>query len=225
VIELIPVVEMAGWSYSDRPAPTSGTRFEDPEAWDRYHRLCLADAGVTGLTAIAAGSTHFRASELVDVALLRLVAHALSDFTPEPGGLDVDGFVEEYITGIAGGLVLRNDGTIVVEPGCCCGLESIGDWCNAVAASDWKEIWVGHDERRLEARADDAGHLFRWAAWGTGDWSDPIRATRDDVEQALRETRRQLERLADRIIDVLPPSVDARWQRAVARQLAGASNR
>ena len=224
MIELVPVVEMEGWSYSDRPLPNTGSRFEDPPAWQAYHQSCLAYAGVTGITMVVPGSALVRVAELDERALALLAAHQLEkDDLPPPGKLDgdADEYAREYIGDLCGGLVLSVNGTVIAEPACCGGLDSIEGWARALASADWDEPWIGHDLRRVQARADGDRIWLRSAAWGSDSWSEPVVVARADGERAMAAAREQLARLAERLTTVLPNIYDARWRTAIARRFAG----
>jgi hypothetical protein len=97
------------------------------------------------VTAIVAGSALVRAADLENVALRRLLERELAELELPPDDRDFETFVAEHVGAIDGGFALRARDTIVLEPGCCCGLDSIGEWMDAAGAADWQEVWVGLD--------------------------------------------------------------------------------
>ena len=222
VIEVIPVVEMEGFSYSERPVPDSiGSRISDPDAWDRYRGECLADAGLTGLTPIAPGSSLVPVTALYDRAIERLVAFELEAYDLELSDLGPRFDVEDTVTGISGGLVLRHDGVIVAEPGCCCGLDSLAEWDVASQAAEWRDVWIGHDRHRLEMRRIDGQLHLRWGMSQAPDWRGQAVVDAEVMQALLLDVRAKLAGLAVQIMAALPPMVGEAWREPVAHKLAG----
>ena len=90
-LELVPVVELPAWSYSERPLPEGPSR-NHREAWLRYWLECLADAGITGLRPIEPGSMHVAVNAFTDLGSLvqvvaRLVEPEALTSTDGPGAL------------------------------------------------------------------------------------------------------------------------------------------
>ena len=221
MLELIVMAEMNGWDYSDRALPDGlGSRLDAPDAWERYQRQCWADAGLGGINSVAPGSGLVDLVSLPDEGLRRLVAVELAR-----GEVDVAVLaaadVEQHVSPIAGGLAVRVEGAIVVEPGCCCDLGEITEWERAVDAPEWQDIWVGHDVHRLAVRHADGGHRVRWGRWGHDEWTGEAVCPTDELPQQLARARQTLERLAARIESLLPPDAELPLRSRLARRLAG----
>ena len=82
-LELVPVVELPAWRFSERPLPEGPSR-DHRETWQCYWLECLADAGITDLRPIEPGSMHAAVSAFSDLgSLARVVAR--DGFDPRVG--------------------------------------------------------------------------------------------------------------------------------------------
>ena len=147
-LELVPVVEVRAWAFSDRELPQGPSR-DHREEWARYWVDCLADAGVFGLSPVEPGSMHvatraFSNPITLGRVLRRLVeAGDLSD--PEAAGP------------LYGGFAMLSNGAVLSEPSCC---GDLGDWTDWRAVANyrdpaWTMIWIGHPWLSARAEGDD----------------------------------------------------------------------
>lgn len=217
-LALIPGFELSGYVVSDRPVPEGVSRYQDPSAWARYHRACLADAGIVGLTEVVEGAGLWRLDELGGDGLRGVVERAVADLAWPP---DVPA-IAEYVAASDGGFVLATSDEIVVEPGCCCALDSLREWVAAASGDEWMEVWGGHDVRRLQLRSDGRGHLYRVGPPSTTDaWGEPRVMPPGALASMLAHAADTLARLTERIVEVVPAGLDAPTRLALARMLAG----
>src|SRR5262245_41267981 len=112
-----------------------------PEEWYCYWLESLADSGITGLMPIYRGSWHVPTSEFTDLALLRRVLEVTFQNLSE-AGLSVD----LECMPLLGGIALRCQSQVLVEPGCCGDLGDISGWRRVVSyrRAAWWPLPMGH---------------------------------------------------------------------------------
>jgi hypothetical protein len=181
----------------------------------------MADVGLVGLVPVVPGSSMIPLTSLSHAAIEKLVAVTLAQDDLELGDLGGQLDIEDTIGGLDGGFVLRHDGAIVVEPACCCGLETLAEWESAAASDAWRDIWVGHDIGRLELRRTGAQCELRWGEWQGKEWRGGSVEAAERIDAALHDVRAQLMNFAARIATALPPTIAESARVAVARRLAG----
>jgi hypothetical protein len=146
-VELVPVVEFAPsiFSSADRTSPTRGG-WEDPNGWDDYWRASLADAGVTGLDPVRVGSWCVPAAHITNAAVLDVFVEKVLRERLHVPAEELEMVVETPLAVVPGGHALIHDGTVVVEPQCCCDLTNLSEWRDAAAyrGADWRMLWIGH---------------------------------------------------------------------------------
>jgi hypothetical protein len=145
MVALVPVVELEPVTYATRERESPATaRAADMEAWDRYWRDCLGDAGIVDLKPYQLGSWLVPVERLVDDRVLDalLDAHGEDDFAEPPGAL-------------SGGFVLETQST-TLEPQCCGDLANLDEWRRAaeLKAPDWEMLWIGHPWAFVRAEGD-----------------------------------------------------------------------
>lgn len=211
-LELVPVVELASWSFSERPSPEGPSR-ANPDAWFRHWLDCLADFGITGLSPIQAGSMHVAVSEFIDLGklaqvLARLVeAEALS--APDGPGV------------LSGGFAVVTEGRVLVEPSCCGDLGNWNDWQSAALCrkAEWEILWIGHPWLSIRSEGDDL------IVSAPHESSEPVPTwilDRHLIAPALTRTRTELECFAQRLAQSLYASGNNISDLTnVARALAG----
>ncbi|MDQ3032190.1 MAG: hypothetical protein M3Y87_07230 [Myxococcota bacterium] len=227
VFELLPVIEIASYGYArsdaetDVPAdPARGhsTSFHR----DEHDERCMRAAGFGALMPIAPRGRHFRVATLVEPAMLsKLAARALESCATMPGTPDE---IEQYLSALDGGIVIRQHGTLALELGCCADLAGIAEWCDLVVdrCSDERNVWIGHDASTLTARFEPARgeFAFRIGSWSGADVSE-IAVSPDLLEDAVRDAVRALEDFAARLAPCMPDAIPIALRTAIARKLAG----
>jgi hypothetical protein len=112
-----------------------------PEEWYRYWLESLADSGITGLVPIYRGSWHVPTREFTDPALLWTVLELIFRNLSEAGfSIDLE------CMPLLGGLALRYQSQVLIEPGCCADLSDIAGWRRAVGCrqAKWEDVSNGH---------------------------------------------------------------------------------
>ncbi len=222
-VEIVPVVEMEPWDSSDRAVPDVGSRWEHPDVWDAFTRACLADAGLVSLTPIALASDHFSISALDDRAIAKLLEVQLVAKYDElrDGGTRLSN-PEDTVGALDGGLALRVDGELLVEPGCCCGLATVADWERVLehASSELGAIWTGHDFGSVEARVvSNVIELRCRAPWLADERVVTVPAEHFAI--ALRAARERQQAFAERLAAHVANVVVDEQRTIVAQLLAG----
>ena len=196
-LELVPVIELAPSRFSSgtRPLP-SGSRGEMPGEWGRYWSESLADSGITGLRSLRPGSWHVPTSHLVDAPTLEKILRAIMR---DRGGLEALSDPDTVFV-LDGGLALRCDTEVLVEPTCCSDLGNLTDWREAAGyrGMEWTLLWIGHPW--LSVRSEDGllvlsgphesdSPVGRWAVS-----PDELRRALTAAEAGLEDFARMLER-------------------------------
>jgi hypothetical protein len=141
-VELIPVLqcEPGRFAVEDRLSP-AGTCEDMPEEWHRYWLESLSDSGIAGLIPIYRGSWHAPTSQFTDTALLNGVLEVIfHDLTKSGFSVDLE------CLPLLGGLALRSQSRVLVEPGCCADLGNLAGWRKAVdyRRPEWQSVSNGH---------------------------------------------------------------------------------
>jgi hypothetical protein len=215
-VELIPVLQCEPFRFAaeDR-LPPAGTYKDMPEEWDRYWRESMADSGIKGLTPIEPGSWHVPTSQFTNTALLMRVLEAIFHDLMETG-FDID----LGCTPLLGGLALRSQSQVLVEPGCCADLGELAGWRKAVdyRQVEWRSVSNGHpwvlaryDPPRLILSEPQEGLRAPTPRW----------AVRPDrLRDAAVAAAVEIERFSDEIIRAMPSSCEVD-PRMLGRRLAG----
>lgn len=120
-VELIPVIEI-GYCNQGITFPDKSPYWKYPDEWQCYLDKCYEKAGFTDkFTPYAKGSGFYRASDISDNNLLRIINDHLS-FLEEPETS------EEQVCALFGGYVLKIDGENKLFPQCCADLSDIAYW-------------------------------------------------------------------------------------------------
>src|SRR5262245_57991904 len=112
-----------------------------PEEWYCYWLESLADSGITGLIPIYRGSWHVPTREFTDPAVLRRVLEVTFQNLSEAGFT-----VDLECMPLLGGIALRCQAHVLVEPGCCGDLGDVVGWRRAVSyrGPEWQSLSNGH---------------------------------------------------------------------------------
>lgn len=147
-LELVPVVEVPAWAFSERPMPEGPSR-DHRDAWARYWLECLADAGVIGLLPIERGSMHVATSEFTDPVQIGQVLRRLvgPETLTDP----------EAASALYGGIAVESGDHVLTEPHCCGDLADWTEWRSVVTHREaaWKIVWTGHPWLSARGEGDD----------------------------------------------------------------------
>jgi hypothetical protein len=120
-----------------------------------------------------------------------------------PGRVIAALLAEESLT-IAGGLVFRRGGEVLLRPGCCCGLETWRGWRHLLEGGE--SPWLGHDPWPSAAPAGPEHFLLKADQKDAG-----FTLTRRELEAIVAAAERDLRRFVHRLRD---------WASAVAPRRA-----
>jgi len=143
-IQLIPVIELEPYDFKkdDYESPTLSLK-ESPEGWENYNLKCYNDSNLIDLSPVRTGSWLFNIEQF-DKQQLAIILKAIYKSEEEEHLLEIFKDPQEFAPFFCGGYLFTVNGEIKAEPGCCCGLESIGDWKD-VMESKSGQVWMGHD--------------------------------------------------------------------------------
>jgi hypothetical protein len=215
-IELIPVLKFEPYLFAaeGRSSP-SGIYADMPEEWYRYWLESLVDSGITGLAPIYRGSWHVPTREFTDLALLGIVLERIFRQLSEAGfSIDLE------CMPLLGGLALRTQSEVLIEPGCCADLSDIAGWRQAVGyrQAKWANVSNGHpwvsaryDAARLILSEPHQGQYPPTARWAV---------CPDQLRDAVVAAEVEMQRFAGQITAAMPSgyAVDAQQ---LGRKLAG----
>ena len=215
-IELISVLKFEPFQFAAAGRSSPPGFYEDmPEDWYRYWLESLADSGITGLMPIARGSWHVPTRCFTDPALLRRVLEVIFQTLSE-GGFSID----LECMPLLGGIALRYQSQVLVEPGCCADLGDVVGWRRAVSyrAPEWQNLSNGHPW--ISVRYDAPRLILSEPHEG---WSPPTArwaVCPDQLRDAVGAAEVEMERFAGQITSAMPTgyAVDA-YQ--LGRKLAG----
>ena len=215
-IELIPVLKCEPFLFAAeaRSAP-SGIFADMPEEWYRYWVRSLADSGITGLLPIYRGSWHVPTREFTDPALLAPVLEVIfRHLSVAELSIDLE------CMPLLGGLALRDQTQVLIEPGCCADLSDSAGWRRAVAyrQAKWQNVSNGHpwvsvryEAPRLILSEPHQGQHPPTARWAV---------CPDQLRDAVIAAEVEMQRFAGQITAAMPSryAVDAHQ---LGRKLAG----
>jgi len=215
-IELIPVLKLEPFLFAadGRSAP-SGIYEDMPEAWYRYWLEALVDAGITGLLPIYRGSWHVPTREFTDPArlgrVLELIFRRLS-----AAGFSID----LECMPLLGGLALRCQSEVLIEPGCCADLSDIAGWRRAVdyRQAKWQNVSNGHPW--VSARYDAPRLILSDPQQGGCPPTPRWAVCPDQLRDAVVAAEVEMQRFSEQITAAMPSGyeVDAHQ---LGRMLAG----
>lgn len=140
MIELINTIEINPLKYTkeDFELPEIAD-YPDPE--DYFLKFTETASRLTlNFNEVRKGSNLVNIENIDDESLEMMVAAKLTEV--EFDNPDERGFVLSF----DGGIVLKKDDEVLIEPSCCGDLENIENWEKVVEnrSSGWGEVWIGH---------------------------------------------------------------------------------
>jgi hypothetical protein len=138
-MQLLNTIEISPYDFSEEEYDSpNGSSIELPEERNEFWKKCISDKKLGHLEAIQKGSylvdlSTLRDDDLVEILKNELKEVELSDF-------------EEQVGKISGGIVLKDNDVIYLEPSCCGDIGNITEWEKIVqnASSTWAQLWIGH---------------------------------------------------------------------------------
>jgi hypothetical protein len=215
-IELIPVLKFEPYQFATEGRSSPSGNYEDmPEEWYRYWLESLTDSGITGLMPIERGSWHVSTHEFTDPALLGTVLEVIFRNLTEAGfSIDLE------CMPLLGGLALRSQFHVLIEPGCCADLGDAAGWRRAVdyRQAKWEPVSNGHpwvsgryDAPRLILSEPHEGVKVPTARWAV---------CADQLRDAVDAAEVEQERFAELITSAMPSSCEVDPHQ-LGRKLAG----
>ena len=161
------------------------------------------------------GSWHVPTSEFTDPALLRRVLEVIFQNLSEAGfSIDLE------CLPLDGGLALRCQSQVLIEPGCCADLGDVAGWREAVGyrQAKWQPVSNGHpwvsvryDAPRLILSDPHEGKYSPTARWAV---------CPDQLRDAVVAAEVELERFAGQITSAMPSGYEVD-PHLMGRKLAG----
>ena len=215
-VELIPVLKFEPFRFAVEGRSSPSGYYENmPEEWYRYWLESLADSGVTELMPVEKGSWHVPTREFTDSAVLGRVLEVIFQNLSERG-LSID---LECLP-LDGGLALRCQSQVLIEPGCCADLGDIAGWREAVGykKGKWENVSNGHpwvsiryDAPRLILSDPHNGENSPTARWAV---------CPDQLRNAVLAAEVEQERFAGQITSAIPSGYEVD-PHLMGRKLAG----
>lgn len=136
-LTVVAVIELETSDYEKESRPWPGvSRYEDPEAWEKYWHNSLEDSGLRKVRQMEPGVplvdiTRIDEDELHIITRVQLGQEHLTD--------------QEQMDSFHGGVFISYGG-MSVWPQCCSALSDYKEWQEVLKSkpSEWTQIWVGH---------------------------------------------------------------------------------
>lgn len=115
-----------------------GSILEFPKQWSMYREKCLSDSNLGHIKAVKEGSFLVDINALDQGALFVVIEKELED-------IDLDHY-EDQLSALKGGLLVIEAEKTLLEPMCCCELNSSKDWLALLESQEntWLQLWIGH---------------------------------------------------------------------------------
>lgn len=140
MIELINTIEINPFKYSTEEIELpSFSEYPVPEEWFMKWEETACRLNINFNT-IRKGSYLADIEVIDDESLQTVIEVRLSE-------VDLNDPDEEiYFLPFDGGIVLKKDGEILIEPSCCGDMSNIENWQRIFEdqSSEWKDLWIGH---------------------------------------------------------------------------------
>jgi hypothetical protein len=138
-MRLINTIEIIPYDFSKNEYTYPGTTSAaDPTAWNEFWLKSISDSGLADLEAIRAGSYLVDLTTISFENLSTIVKKKLAE-------IDLDDF-ESQASKIEGGVAVKFEGKIIIEPSCCGDLGNLSEWEKIFDSlhDGWQQIWIGH---------------------------------------------------------------------------------
>ncbi|BDD04567.1 hypothetical protein [Aureibacter tunicatorum] len=138
-MKFINTIEINPFDIADYDSPTHDHSNRN-EVMYEYWKKCLASQGLERLEPVEKGSYFVDLNSVNDFELEVIIKNHISDSAPYFENCEDDVGV------FCGGIVVKDDESIILEPSCCGDLESLHFWEDILTKdySIWKDLWIGH---------------------------------------------------------------------------------
>ncbi|WP_336732143.1 hypothetical protein [Chryseobacterium sp. VD8] len=139
MIKLFNVIEINPFKYSqeDYEIPELSDSSSSEERNDRWQKaISTLDLNLK----LIEEDSYFVDIETIDDENLKIILKIVFD------DRDIDIEEENYLMLFDGGILLKKDNELLLEPQCCADLEDIKNWEYIFenSSSDWSQLWIGH---------------------------------------------------------------------------------
>lgn len=139
MIKLFNVIEINPFKYSqeDYEIPELSDSSSSEERNDRWQKaISTLDLNLK----LIEEDSYFVDIETIDDENLKIILKIVFD------DRDIDIKEENYLMLFDGGILLKKDNELLLEPQCCADLEDIKNWEYIFenSSSDWSQLWIGH---------------------------------------------------------------------------------
>lgn len=139
MIKLFNVIEINPFKYSqeDYEIPELSDSSSSEERDDRWQKaISTLDLNLK----LIEEDSYFVDIETIDDENLKIILKIVFD------DRDIDIEEENYLMLFDGGILLKKDNELLLEPQCCADLEDIKNWEYIFenSSSDWSQLWIGH---------------------------------------------------------------------------------
>ena len=137
-MEILIAIELEPSTYgiNDYERP-NGTIEKKRKEWSALWIKCLSDSGIKNIKPIECGSWFVDIEQISRNNLEIIIKKHLE-------GINLSNFEDELLS-FSGGIVIRDNNEIIIEPQCCCDLSNLDDWIEIKDNSDeFSDIWIGH---------------------------------------------------------------------------------
>lgn len=139
MIQLFNVIEINPFKYSqeDYEIPELSDSSSSEERDDRWRKaISTLDLNLK----LIEEDSYFVDIETIDDENLKIILKIIFD------DRDIDIEEENYLMLFDGGILLKKDNELLLEPQCCADLEDIKNWEYIFenSSSDWSQLWIGH---------------------------------------------------------------------------------
>ena len=139
MIQLFNVIEINPFKYSqeDYEIPELSDSSSSEERDDRWRKaISTLDLNLK----LIEEDSYFVDIETIDDENLKIILKIVFD------DRDIDIEEENYLMLFDGGILLKKDNELLLEPQCCADLEDIKNWEYIFknSSSDWSQLWIGH---------------------------------------------------------------------------------
>lgn len=134
-MQLINTIEIDPFDFSDKEYNYPGGSSDER---NQFWKQCISDKNLGRLEAIRKGSYLVDITTINEEELAAIIKHKLKE-------ADLWDF-EEQVSQIAGGVALRENDTIYIEPSCCGDMGSLKEWESIfeMELNKWHQLWIGH---------------------------------------------------------------------------------
>lgn len=139
MIKLFNVIEINLFKYSqeDYEIPELSDSSSSEERDDRWQKaISTLDLNLK----LIEEDSYFVDIETIDDENLKIILKIVFD------DRDIDIEEENYLMLFDGGILLKKDNQLLLQPQCCADLEDIKNWEYIFenSSSDWSQLWIGH---------------------------------------------------------------------------------